>query len=111
MTSEEELDWYRLAFEYRNASTLDAEGWARQLEKVITSLEKDRQELAELKATINQCWHNAYPESPQDDGREKQRVFNLYQDLKDTRFNYRVLNKAYNEMDAKLNDYNRNNQN
>jgi hypothetical protein len=70
------------------------------------------EELAELKAIIDQCWYNAYPESPLDErDNAKQRIFNLYQDLKDTRFNYRVLSKAYNEMDAKLNDYNRNNQN
>lgn len=43
------LDWHELAFEYRNASTLDAEGWARQLEKFITGIEAERDALkAEL---------------------------------------------------------------
>jgi hypothetical protein len=99
-----EVDWHELAFEYRNASTLDAESWARQLEKVITSLEKDREELEELKRTINEVWMLAYPESIVETGKEKLRIFNLYQDLRDTRWNYRVLSKAYNEMDAKLNE-------
>ena len=104
MTSEEHLDWHELAFEYRNASTLDANSWARQLEKVITSLEKDSEELKELKDKINEVWHLAYPESMVDMGKEKLRIFNLYQDLRDTRWNYRVLHKSYNEMDAKLNE-------
>jgi hypothetical protein len=37
-------------------------------------------------------------------GKEKLRVFNLYQDLRDTRWNYRVLHKAYNEMDKERNE-------
>ena len=70
-----------------------------------------RDELQELKDKINEAWMLAYPESIVETGKEKLRIFNLYQDLRDTRWNYRVLHKAYNEMDAKLNDYNRNNQN
>ena len=62
-----------------------------------SALEK---ELKELKDEINRVWYLAYPESPIDTKDvAKMRVFNLYQDLKDTRFNYRVLHKAYNEMD------------
>ena len=61
------------------------------------------QELKELRNKITECWYLAYPESmrtpDKDDNAALQRIFNLYQDLKDTRFNYRVLHKAYNEMD------------
>jgi len=62
-------------------------------------------ELQELKDKINEVWYTAYPESPPTDKDvAKLRIFNLYQDLKDTRFNYRVLHKAYLEMDEKLNE-------
>ena len=84
------------------------EEWIEGDKKEIEHLEVA---LQVLKDKINECWMLAYPESIADTGKEKLRVFNLYQDLKDTRFNYRVLHKAYLEMDKKLNDYNRNNQN
>jgi len=74
-------------------------------------MSEELKELEELKQKINEAWMLAYPESIVETGKEKLRIFNLYQDLRDTRWNYRVLHKAYNEMDAKLNDYNRNNQN
>jgi len=64
------------------------------------------EELAELKQKINDCWMLAYPESIADTGKEKLRVFNLYQDLRDTRWNYRVLSNAYNKLDEKLNEKN-----
>jgi hypothetical protein len=62
------------------------------------------EELDELKREINQIWMLAYPESVADTGKEKLRVFNLYQDLRDTRWNYRVLHKAYLEMDKERNE-------
>jgi hypothetical protein len=63
-----------------------------------------KQELEELKQKINEVWMLAYPESMVELGKEKLRVFNLYQDLRDTRWNYRVLHKAYNEMDKERNE-------
>jgi len=70
------------------------------LEVVMTTEE----ELAELKQKINECWALAYPDSIADTGKEKLRVFNLYQDLRDTRWNYRVLSNAYNTMDKERNE-------
>ena len=67
-------------------------------------VDSTKQELEELKQKINEAWMLAYPESIVETGKEKLRIFNLYQDLRDTRWNYRVLHKAYNEMDAKLNE-------
>jgi len=67
-------------------------------------MSEELKELEELKQKINEAWMLAYPESIVETGKEKLRIFNLYQDLRDTRWNYRVLHKAYNEMDAKLND-------
>ena len=67
-------------------------------------MSEELKELRELKDKINEAWMLAYPESMVETGKEKLRVFNLYQDLRDTRWNYRVLHKAYNEMDAKLNE-------
>jgi len=63
------------------------------------------QELAELKAEINRVWYLAYPLSAETDGEDaaKMRIYNLYQDLDCTRFNFRVLSNAYNEMEKKLN--------
>jgi len=62
------------------------------------------EELEELKQKINEVWMLAYPESMVELGKEKLRVFNLYQDLRDTRWNYRVLSNAYNEMDKERNE-------
>ena len=70
----------------------------------VNEMSEELKELQELKQKINEAWMLAYPESIVETGKEKLRVFNLYQDLRDTRWNYRVLHKAYNEMDAKLND-------
>jgi hypothetical protein len=65
------------------------------------------QELSELKAEINRVWYLAYPESAIDDKDvAKLRIFNLYQDLDCARFNFRVLSKAYNEMEKKINEQN-----
>ena len=62
------------------------------------------EELQELKDKINEVWALAYPSSLPDEGREKQRVFNLYQDLVCTRDNYRFLSNSYNKLDEKLNE-------
>ena len=62
------------------------------------------EELEELKQKINEVWMLAYPESMVELGKEKLRVFNLYQDLRDTRWNYRVLHKTYLEMDKERNE-------
>jgi len=67
-------------------------------------MSEELKELRELKDKINEVWYLAYPESMVELGKEKLRVFNLYQDLRDTRWNYRVLSKAYNEMDKKRNE-------
>ena len=84
-------------FEMQN-DTIELNAKIKDAEKENSEL-KSSQELEELKRTINQCWYLAYPESMVETGKEKLRVFNLYQDLRDTRWNYRVLHKAYNEMD------------
>ncbi len=59
------------------------------------------QELQELKDEINRVWYLAYPQSPIDErAHAKMRVFNIYQDLKCTRDNYKSLHIEYNKMDA-----------
>jgi hypothetical protein len=73
-------------------------------DELNAELKIESDELQELKQKINEVWYLAYPESIVETGKEKLRIFNLFQDLRDTRWNYRVLHKAYNEMDAKLNE-------
>jgi hypothetical protein len=68
-------------------------------DELNAELKIESDELQELKQKINEVWMLAYPESIVESGKEKLRIFNLFQDLRDTRWNYRVLHKAYNEMD------------
>lgn len=67
------------------------------------------QELKELRSTITTLWYELYPESKQapdnDDKAALLRVRNMAEDFKCTRWNYRVLNKAYNEMDKAKNEH------
>jgi len=60
----------------------------------------------ELRTTITELWYELYPESKRlpenDDKAALLRVKNIVQDLKDTRWNYRVLNNAWNKLNEEM---------
>lgn len=67
----------------------------------------NKEEVEKLIATINEVWIDAYPQLEDhvyDLDRLVLRIRNLAEDRKCWAFNTRVLQKDYNNLEAKLND-------